>query len=191
MISHTADSNDSEIIGSPSQDEPIFLEVGQLRRPHGVKGEIQMVVYTDFPERITPGRVVYLGDRYLPHTISTKRMQNEIMLLAFEGFPDRTAVEILRNQRVSVRAEEIPELPVGEFYQHQLLDLQVVRDNGIVLGVVAEILETGANDVLVVMDETGKEILLPLIDDVVLQIDLETRKMIVHLLPGLIPGEDQ
>jgi 16S rRNA processing protein RimM len=173
--------------GSPGTGEPFFLAVGQLRRPHGVRGEIQMAVYTDFPERLQPGVKVYLGEAHQPVVIHTRRTHNEKLLLSFVEYPDRTAAEILRHQTVYILADKLPELPEGEFYQHQVLDLQVITDQGAVLGVVSEILETGANDVLLVVTPSGNEVLLPWIDEVVLEIDLEKGQVRVHLLPGLLP----
>jgi 16S rRNA processing protein RimM len=182
------DSQEPDSDGSPGTGEPFFLAVGQLRRPHGVRGEMQMVLYTDFPERLQPGKIVFLGERHVPVTIRTRRMHRAVMLLAFDEYPDRTAVEVLRNQVVYVQSEVLPELPEGEFYQHELLGLMVTTDTGESLGIIEEILETGANDVLLIRDKNGREHLLPYIDEVVLEIDFSTASMRVHILPGLIEG---
>ncbi len=173
--------------GSPA-GEPLFLAVGQLRRPHGVRGEIRMEVLTDFPERLTPGMTVYVGPRRLPLRIRRVRWQNEVMLISFEGYEDRDRVGLLRNMVVAVPADQAPPLPENEFYYHEVLGLRVVTDDGRELGEITEIMETGANDVLVVKPKGGgAEILLPDIDDVVLEIDTERGVMTVHLLPGLLP----
>ncbi len=175
--------------GSPT-GEPLFLAVGQLRRPHGVRGEIRMEVLTDFPERLTPGMTVYVGPRRLPLRIRRVRWQNEVMLISFEGYEDRDRVGLLRNMVVAVPADQAPPLPENEFYYHEVLGLRVVTDDGRELGEITEIMETGANDVLVVQPKGGgAEILLPDIDDVVLEIDTERGVMTVHLLPGLLPEE--
>ena len=165
--------------------EPLFLAVGRLGRPHGVRGDIVMNVLTDFPERLKPGVQVYVGpDRQLLRIVRV-RSHGEKLLVAFEGIAQREAAGMLRNQLVLVRAADVPPLPEGEYYHHQLLGLQVVTDQGQPLGRVIEILETGANDVYVVRRETGKDLLLPAIEEVVLEIDLNARRMEVHLLPGL------
>jgi 16S rRNA processing protein RimM len=177
--------------GSPERGEPFFLAVGQLRRPHGLRGEILMVIYTDFPERIELGMVVYLGERHKPSRILNRRMHNNGILLTFEGYPDRTAVEILRNLTVYIPVDSIPELPEGEYYHHELLGMITQLDTGEILGAVVDILETGANDVLVIKDQAEQEILLPLIDDVVKEINLETGVILVTLLPGLLPGRQE
>jgi 16S rRNA processing protein RimM len=77
-------------------------------------------------------------------------------------------------------------LPEGEHYHHELLGLQVFSDEGQLLGALTQIMVTRANDVYIVRSDTGSEILLPAIESVILEIDLEQGKMVVHLLPGLL-----
>jgi len=89
-------------------------------------------------------------------------------------------VAAFRNQYLYVRADELPPLPEGEYYHHQLLGLRVFDLQGNLLGVLSEILETGANDVYVVRDEGGSEILLPVIEGVILEVDLGARRLIVN-----------
>ena len=91
-----------------------------------------------------------------------------------------------RNTWVYVPTADRPELPEGEFYHHQLLGINVVTDDGYELGVVTDIVETGANDVYVVRDSDGKDVLLPAIPPVILDVNLADRQMRVHLLDGLI-----
>ena len=91
-----------------------------------------------------------------------------------------------RNQWVYVKASDVPPLPEGKIINMNLLDLDVVDENGNPLGKLVEILETGANDVYVVRDESGKEILLPAIPSVILDLDMDRRLLRVHLLEGLI-----
>lgn len=183
------ESQDGIPDGSPGKGEPFFLAVGQLRRPHGVRGEMNMVVYTEFPERLQPGMQVFIGERHKPVSISQRRWHRDVLLVAFDEYPDRTSAEVLRNQTVYVSVDQLPELPEGEYYQYELLDLQVFTDSGELLGRVAEILETGANDVLVLETDSGQEILLPLIDDVVQEIDLDQGVIKVHLIPGLLESQ--
>ncbi len=166
---------------------PLFLAVGFLRRPHGVRGEMLMDVLTDFPERLKKGTLLYVGDEHHPMRIRSTRPHAQGMIVAFDGYHDPEQASQLRNQLAQVRADDRPPLPEGEYYQHQLLGLSVVSDEGQQLGRLASILETGANDVYVVRSHLGKEILLPAIPDVIQEIDLANGEMRVHLLPGLIP----
>jgi 16S rRNA processing protein RimM len=172
--------------GSPTPGEPEFLVVGKLRRPHGVRGELWMDVLTDFPERLRPGLTVYAGEKHQVLHIRRCRSHGSSLLVTFEEFSDPETAGALRNELVYVRAADIPYLPEGEYYHHQILGLHVVGENGNSLGSVIDILETGANDVCVVRRESGSEFLLPIVDSTILEIDLTKGVMRVHLLEGLI-----
>ena len=172
--------------GSSSIDEPVFVVIGKFRRPHGIKGEVVMTVLTDFPELVQKGQLVYVGERHTPYHVKSVRWHGGDLLVALEELPNRTAVEIFRNIMVYMKAKDVPELPEGEYYIHQLVGLNVITDQGQELGKIKEILITGANDVYLVESEEGKEILLPAIEQVVLDIDHESGKITVHILPGLL-----
>ena len=150
-----------------------------------MRGEILMDVLTDFPERLQPGAMVYVGEAHQPMTISGRRVHADGLLIAFRGVAAREEAGQFRNQYVYVLAANRPPLPEGEYYHHQLIGLQVMDEKGKVLGVLAEVLETGANDVYVVRRMQGGEVLLPAIPSVVLEVNLARRQMRVHLLPGL------
>lgn len=163
-----------------------FIAIGQLRRPHGVRGEILMAVWTEFPDRLKPGVMVFVGDEHKPVHISSVRTHGDGLLLAFKEYLDREAVGSLRNQVVMVRADDRPPLEEGEVYIHQLLGMTVLEEGSDrFLGTLEEVLETGANDVYIVKDQLGVELLLPAIDPVIVEIDLSTHQMRVRLLPGL------
>jgi 16S rRNA processing protein RimM len=172
--------------GSPAEDEPVFVVIGKFRKPHGIRGEISMTVLTDDPELIVPGLVLYAGNRYQPYTVKAVRWHGGDLLVSLEELPDRTAVEIFRNVMVYMKGEDAPELPDGEYYLHQLIGLEVVTDQGQKLGRIKEMLFTGANDVILVETPAGKELLLPVIDQVVLEIDPPQGFVLVHLIPGLL-----
>jgi 16S rRNA processing protein RimM len=175
--------------GSPTAGEPDFLVVGKLGKPHGLHGEIVMDVFTDFPERIQPGDVFYTGQEYVPQKLLKRRPHARGLLVKFEGYVERDEVAKLRNQIVYVRTADRPPLEEGEYYHHQLLGMQVLDEGGQLLGQVKRILETGANDVYVIHDPAGHELLVPAIDSVILDIDLEGRILRIHLLPGLLPED--
>jgi 16S rRNA processing protein RimM len=161
------------------------LIVGKLRRPHGVRGELLMDVLTDFPERLRAGLTVFVSDAHQPMKLTRCRGYENAFLVTLEGISDVDQAGEHRNQLVFVRADEIPELTEGDFYHHQLLGMRAVSDEGRFLGNVIEILETGANDVFIVRDADGPEVLLPFIDSVILNIDVATGEMRVHLIEGL------
>ena len=180
------------IPGSPAKGEPVYLAVGLLRRPHGLRGDLLLEVYTDFPERLRPGTKIYVGDDHQPLKITRRRPHNDGLLLGFEGISTPTEAGKYRATLAYVPAEDRPALPDGEYYHHQIIGLTVLADTGQELGVLTEIIETGANDVYVVKPAEGREILLPALKDVILDVDLAAKTMRVHLLPGLLDegGED-
>ncbi len=183
-----AHRSDSEInsSGSPAPGEPVFLAVGRLGRPFGVQGEIAMTVLTDFPDRLKPNTTLYVGPDHHPLRVQKIRWHSNRLLIAFDGYLTREDVGELRNLWVMVRTADLPPLPEGEYYHHQAIGLQVVDEAGVSLGNVAEILTTGANDVYVVKTGEGRELLLPAIESVILEINLDEGVMLVRLLPGLV-----
>lgn len=146
-----------------------------------------MGVMTDFPERIAPKVTLYLGEARQPVEVRSVRQHAKGLLLSLQGYSTREQVGSLRNQILYVHAGDRPELPEGEYYHHQMLGLRVVAEGGEVLGVLMEIIETGANDVYVVRRQTGSDVLLPATDEVILKVDLEAGELQVRLLPGLLP----
>ncbi len=170
--------------GSPD-GEPVYLTVGFIRRPHGVQGEMVMDLHTDFPERMKSGRKLLVGEEHQALTLASARPHQLGLLVRFRGIDTPEAAGRFRNQWVYIKASEAPKLPDGKIYQHELIGFQVVDENDQALGELVEILETGANNVYVVRDEAGREILLPSIPDVILDTDTIRRVMRVHLLEGL------
>ncbi|MDL1912706.1 16S rRNA processing protein RimM [Chloroflexi bacterium CFX6] len=175
---------DKKDTGSPT-GEPLYLSVGFLRRPHGVKGEIVMDLHTDFPERMKSGRKLFIGEERQPVTLTSVRPHQSGLLVKFKGVETPEQAGKFRNQWVYVKKSDLPPLSEGQLYQFELLGFRVVDEDGNPLGELVEILETGANDVYVVRDDSGREILLPNIPSVILDLEPASRTMRVHLLEGL------
>lgn len=167
--------------GSPAPGEPFFIAVGYLRRPHGIHGEIFMDVLTDFPERMRPNRQVFLGDQHEAIRLASVRWHGQALLVSFKGIETPEEVGRYRNMNVFIKADELPPLPEDEYYHHQLLELRVVDEQGQLIGILEEILQTGANDVYVVRAPEGNEVLIPAIEGVVLEVSLERGEMKVRL----------
>lgn len=139
---------------------------------------------TDFPERFKPGIRVYTGSPPQPTEIRSVHLEPRAVTLGLGSVTTREAAERLRGSWILVHESDAHPLPEGQYYWYQLIGLRVVSDEGELLGELADIIETGSNDVYVVRGES-RERLLPAIPDVVLQVDLEQGMMTVHLIPGL------
>ncbi len=166
--------------GSPQPGEPVYLIIGKLRRPHGVKGELSLELTTEHPEKIIAGMTVYVGKKKTAGKIANIRMANKFWLVSFEGYHDCEQVEGFRNQWVYIRRADSAPLPDGRYYHHEIIGMKVYSETGVLLGVVSEILVTGANDVYIVKNEGGAEILLPAIKSVIIEIDREAGRMVVN-----------
>ena len=150
-----------------------------------------MEIYTDFPERIRPGTTVFAGDKYQPLKITRRRPHNNGMILGFEGIDTPEEAGKFRATVAYVPSADRPPLPEGQYYHHEIIGLTVVDESGKELGQLTEIIETGANDVYVVKSTESNDILLPAIQDVILGVDLSARTILVHLLPGLVEGDNE
>jgi len=134
------------------------------------------------------GRKLFVGDDHKPMTLEAVRVHAKGLLVKFKDIETTEAAGLFRNQWVFIKAKDAPPLPDGQIYQYELIGFKVVDENENPLGTLVEILETGANDVYVVKDDGGKEILLPAIPSVILDLDAGQRLIRVHVLDGLIGG---
>ena len=144
-----------------------------------------MDLHTDFPERLRSGRKLFVGEQHKPVTLAEARSHAKGVLVKFKGIETPEEAGQFRNQWLYVKTSDVPPLPEGQIYQHELFGFEVVDENGSPLGELVEIIETGANDVYVVRDANGREILLPAIPSVILDLDSAHRLLRVHLLEGL------
>jgi 16S rRNA processing protein RimM len=165
--------------------EPSFLAVARVRRPFGLKGELLLEVLTDFPARLTQNELLYAGDERIPCEVETIRRHGTDMVLQLKTVRDRDAAEKMRGEVFSIRVDDLPPLPAGVYYLHQIEGIEVFTEQGERLGRVKEILKTGANDVYVVQGDKA-EILLPAIPQVIREVRLEEGKIIVRMMEGLV-----
>lgn len=166
--------------------EPEYLIVGEIIRPHGVRGEVAMKAVTAYPERLSEIETLYVGEDFTPYRVKRARHHRAGMLLLFESIADRDQAEELRGQTVYIHIDDAIPLEEGEYYLYQLEGIRVVTDKGVELGELTDYIETGANDVYIITTPDGGEVLIPAIPDVIQKIDLEEHTMTVRLLEGLI-----
>jgi 16S rRNA processing protein RimM len=179
----TSSGSESQKSGS---SEPEFLIVGQVIRPHGIRGEVGMKTLTAYPERLLHVETLYIGPGCEPIHVGRIRPHSEGMIIHFDGVDDRDAAEDLRGLLVHVHIDDAVPLAEGEVYLWQIEGIRVVTDAGQELGRVTGLFETGANDVYVVTTPEGGEVLLPAIPEVILKVNVEAQVMTVHLMNGLL-----
>jgi 16S rRNA processing protein RimM len=163
--------------------------VGEIVAPHGIRGEVRLLPTTDFPERFTPGQKVCLSSSAQQLTIDEVRPYRSFLLLRFAEITERSGAEKLRGALVQVPVSEAMPLAKGEYYRFQLLGLLVVTAEDETLGRVRDILETGANDVLVVEPadpDRMQPILIPATREVLIAVRPAEGWLQVKLLPGLL-----
>ena len=166
---------------------PEFLVVGRVLRPHGIRGALMVEGSSDFITGLRAGSEIHLGPDNIPIEIASIRKHKNKYLLTHAASVDRTDAEAYRNFEVKLRFQDAEPLSEGEYFYWQIIDLEVLSEAGARLGKVAEILETGANDVYIVRDEEGRQLLLPAIESVILEVNLDAGTITVRLLPGLNP----
>jgi 16S rRNA processing protein RimM len=129
---------------------------------------------------------LYVGPDHRPYVVQRMRRHENRMIVHFAGLRDRDQAERLRNQFVYIHIDNAVPLEDGEYYLYQVEGIRVVSDEGQELGRLTGLIETGANDVYVVTSLDGGEILLPVIPQVIQNVDIPGGVMTVHLIEGLI-----
>jgi len=165
------------------------IVVGVVLKPHGVRGEVSVQSRSDNPDRWTSGSIVFddTGTRYL---VTAARAHGTRLLVSFEGIADRMAAEGLRGREMLVPESWLPDLSDGEWWPHQLEGCEVVTERGRDLGILSEVIANPANDLWVAVDRLGNETLVPVLKDLLVDVDLATKRIVVRDVPGLTVPQD-
>lgn len=166
-----------------------YFNVGEIVNTHGIRGELKVLATTDFAaKRFAPGETLYaVQGTKAPKKLTVKkhRQHKQFDLLTFAEITDINEAEQYKGGHLQVTKQQQMPLDEGDYYYRQIIGLQVFSLEGELLGVISEIMQTGANDVWVVKRANGKEILLPAIKSVIQKIDLESQCVTVDWLEGL------
>lgn len=163
-----------------------MIMVGEITGAHGIRGQIKVESLTDFPElRFAPGARLYVEKQRRWANVLASGMHKGLYLLTLEGVTDRDAAQSLLHTYLRISQDDLEELPDGEYYHFQLIGLKVYEDDRL-LGELVEIMQTGANDVYVIRDAQGAELLLPALQSCVLKVDLASGTMAVKIPEGLL-----
>ena len=165
-----------------------LLRVGVIANTHGIRGEVKVFPTTDEKERFKDLIKVILdmGKEQKVLEIQSVRFFKNLVILKFKGIDNINDIEMYKGKDLLVTREDAVPLEEGEYFIADLLDLDVYSDEDEKIGVLYDVMQTSANDVYVVKTEEGKEILLPAIDECILDIDLEENRMTVHIMEGLL-----
>jgi 16S rRNA processing protein RimM len=171
---------------------PHYLVLGRITRPHGVRGELRVQIFTDYPERVNELGHVFLGKdvndkRVKSYEVVKMRMHKAHGLLTLEGVNSREAADRMRKLYVMVQFEDAVPLQEDEFYLFQAVGLRVQTEDGQLLGTVKKVLQTGANDVYVVDSPEYGDILFPITEETLIKHDIENQIVLVRLIDGLLP----
>ena len=165
-----------------------LLRVGVIANTHGIRGEVKVFPTTDEKERFKDLKKVILdmGKEQKVLEIQSVRFFKNLVILKFKGIDNINDIEMYKGKDLLVTREDAVPLEEGEYFIADLLDLDVYSDEDEKNGVLYDVMQPGANDVYVVKTDEGKEILLPAIDECILDIDLEESRMTVHIMEGLL-----
>jgi len=165
-----------------------MLRVGVIASTHGIRGEVKVFPTTDDPARFKWLKDVILVTKRenIPLEVTGVKFFKQFAILKFKGIDNINDIEMYKGCDLMVTRENAIPLEKDEYYIADLIGLKVVTDEGQTLGKLKDVLQTGANDVYVVETSAGKEVLLPVIRECVLDIDLEAGVVTVHVMPGLL-----
>lgn len=165
-----------------------YLRVGVITTTHGVRGEVKVFPTTDDPNRFMDLKKLYLdiGKELIPLELENVKFFKQLVILKFKGIDNINDIEKYKGKDLLIDREDAVKLEEGEYFIIDLIDATVITEDGKELGVLTEILTTAANDVFVVTTPEAKEVLIPYINDCILDIDVANRKIIVRLLDGML-----
>lgn len=173
---------------SAASKTPDFIIIGQIVKPHGIRGALKVLSLTDDPQRFKLLKTVHLGEEDQPKSsfaVKKVQLQSSQIILSLDGINTRDEAELHRREYVQIPISETVPLPEGAFYFYQLVGLQVVTNAGKPVGVVSDVESYPGQNVLVVRG-SEREILIPDVPDIVEQVDVDAGEIVINPIPGLI-----
>ena len=165
-----------------------LLQVGVISSTHGVRGEVKVFPTTDDVKRFKKLKKVILdtGKEQLPLEIEGVKFFKQFVILKFRGIDNINDIEKYKGKRLLVDREHAVKLKKDEYFSADMIGMDVFTEDGELFGALKDVMETGANDVYIIEMSDGKEVLVPAIKQCILDVDIENRKMVIHLLEGLV-----
>ena len=165
-----------------------LLEIGQIVNSYGIKGFFKVVRFTDNITRFNDLKTIYMekNKKLEEKEIEEVKYHKNLVLLKLKGIDDINQTLEYKNCYIKIDRKNAVELPKNSYFIIDLIGMEVYTENEELLGKITDVFPTGSNDVYVVKDELGKQILLPAIKDVIKDVNVTDKKMIVHLLEGMV-----
>ena len=165
-----------------------LLQVGVISSTHGVRGEVKVFPTTDDVKRFKKLKKVMLdtGKEQLPLEIEGVKFFKQFVILKFRVIDNINDIEKYKGKRLLVDREHAVKLKKDEYFIADMIGMDVFTEDGELFGALKDVMETGANDVYIIEMSDGKEVLVPAIKQCILDVDIENRKMVIHLLEGLV-----
>lgn len=178
-----------------------YLRVGVIVRTHGIKGEVKVFPTTDSPHRFDALKKVKMISDESPDGIEPKsgtkpngefviegvKYFKNLVIVKFKGIDSIEEASGLKGAGLYIPREEGVKLKEGEYYIADIIDMDVIDETGMKIGVIRDVLETGANDVYIIKrQDNGKDLLIPAIQDCILDVDVDNNLMRVHIMDGLL-----
>ena len=164
-----------------------YLEVGKIVNTHGLRGEVKVVPWTDYPDDFEDIEYVYAEKCGARERLDIKNIkyQKNNLIVKFAQINSIDEAETYKNLVLTADRDVLGKLPEGVYYIADLIGLEVVKETGEKVGEISDVINTGANDIYVVKREGKRDMLIPVIDEVVKKVDLENKKVTVELMEGL------
>lgn len=160
------------------------INIGKIVNVVGLKGEVKVYNYSDSVDAYVETPEVYVGDKLTK--IEKVRLQKNMVVLKLEGINDRDAAEKARGKLIYITEEDLPELDEGEFYIRDLIGMAVFEENGNKIGEVSDVIQNSAQDIFEIETAENKKVLIPRVDEFILDIDADNREIKVRLIEGLL-----
>jgi len=159
-----------------------YIEAGMIVNTHGTRGEVKIEVWLDSPQFLKGFKRIFVKERELK--IESSRVHKDMLIAKLEGFDDINAVMLLKGKQINILREDA-KLPKGKYFVCDILGAEVSDEQGNVIGVLEDAMETPANMIYIVKDTNGTEHLIPAVPEFILETDIEAGKMKVHMIEGM------
>lgn len=166
-----------------------YIYVGKIIGTHALKGEVKVISETDFKEeRYAQGSRLYvsINDELIPVTVKSHRVHKQFDLLSFDEYESIDEVEKIVKGELFVHESQLSPLEEDEYYYYELMGCTVITEEGEEVGIVKRLVNYGASDLLIVQTDSGKEHMIPFVDEFIREVDIETRTIRIHVIEGLL-----